>query len=206
MRKLIVFLIAFCSVAALFTACDNTKTYAEKLADEREAIRNFIKQHNITVITEEEFGKDTVTDVSKNEYVLFSNGLYMQIVNRGEGDTIKSRDEIVVRFVEHDVLTGDTTNFNVNMPGTKYEDYASYYNKPDVFNYTVSGSTVYGQFTEGMMNYMYGTQVPAGWLYPLTYIRNDAHVKVIVPSKLGIQTAKANAYPYFYDLRKIHIN
>ena len=32
-----------------------------------------------------------------------------------------------------------------------------------------------------------------------------AHVKLIVPSKMGHQTAMQYVYPYFYDIRKYQI-
>ena len=56
----------------------------------------------------------------------------------------------------------------------------------------------------GGMYYYYGsTTVPAGWLAALAYIRDGAHVKLIVPHKMGHDRALSNVYPYFYDLRKI---
>ena len=49
------------------------------------------------------------TDTTKNEYVAFSNGVYMQIVDKGivtdkpENDSIKNNIIVAVRFVEHDI-------------------------------------------------------------------------------------------------------
>ena len=34
-------------------------------------------------------------------------------------------------------------------------------------------------------------------------MRNNAHVRLIVPSKMGHSYAMQNVYPYYYDLRKI---
>ena len=39
------------------------------------------------------------------------------------------------------------------------------------------------------MRLAYGTSVPAGWLVALKYVRDRAHVKLIVPSKMGQQTS-----------------
>ncbi|WP_321333468.1 DUF4827 domain-containing protein [uncultured Bacteroides sp.] len=195
MKKLTLLFIALLSVGALFQACDNTKTYADMLADEKDAINAFIKDNNIKVISQAEFEKDTVTDLATNEYVGFSNGVYMQIVDRGEGDTVKSRDVILVRFMEYDILQKDTTSVsNYDTDGWV-----------DAFNYTASGTTVSGQFTEGNMLSAYGGNVPAGWLIPLKYIRDRAHVKLIVPSKMGHTVASQYTYPYFYDIRKFQI-
>lgn len=43
---------------------------------------------------------------------------------------------------------------------------------------------------------------PAGWLVPMPYIRNRAHVRLIVPSKMGHQAAMQNVYPFYYDIKK----
>ena len=51
----------------------------------------------------------------------------------------------------------------------------------------------------------HGSSVPAGWLVALNYIRDGAHVKLIVPSKMGHQNAMQQVYPYYYDIHKLQI-
>ena len=51
----------------------------------------------------------------------------------------------------------------------------------------------------------HGSSVPAGWLVALNYIRNGAHVKLIVPSKMGQSDAMRDVHPYYYDLHKLQI-
>lgn len=206
MKKLtLLFLFSLvCGIA--FQACDNTKTYAEQLADEKKAIKKYIEKENINVISVEEFEKDTITDVKKNEYVLFPEGLYMQIVDRGNGDTIQNRKMITVRQMEYDIMNKDTTN-------ASNFDVAP---QPDDFYYTISGSSIYGQFDKGswLPNFYakYVTsssemlKVPTGWLIPLRYIKDNAHVKLIVPSKIGHAYAMQYVYPYYYDLRRIQVS
>mgnify|MGYP000349755906 CR=1 FL=1 len=55
-------------------------------------------------------------------------------------------------------------------------------------------------FTQGYMLIYHGSSVPAGWLVALNYIRNGAHVKLIVPSKMGQSDAMRDVHPYYYDL------
>lgn len=202
MKKLIFLFFSLLASTFVFQACNDSKTYAEMLEDEKKAINRFISENNITVISVDDFEKDTITKCPPygNEYVRFSNGVYMQIVKRGEGDTIRDRSIVSVRFMEYDILEGDTTG-------------ASNYYMPevlDVFDYTEYGTTMYGQFRDesySMLAYFYNTtQVPTGWLVPLRYIKNDAHVKVIVPSKVGHTHAMNYVYPYYYDLRHILIH
>ena len=209
MKKLILLFFALLTVGQFFQACDDTKTYAEMLEEEKDAVNAFIKERKIKVISQAEFeAQDSTTNLERNEYVAFSNGVYMQIVNKGAkslADTFRTNNLILVRFMEVDILQNDTTTTsNVNNP------YPSRNLYPDGFRYTESGLNVYGQFIleAGLGANMYGdygTSVPAGWLIPLKYVRDSASVRIIVPSKLGHQNAQQYVYPYFYDITKLTI-
>ena len=178
------------------------------LDEEKDAVNAFIKKHDIRTISESDFEANGYkTDTTKNEYVAFSNGVYMQIVDKGivtdkpENDSIKNNNIVAVRFVEHDIKANDTTCFNVVLPG--FENYPNYYTYPDVFRYVDNGTSVAGVFTEGSMYAKYGTtDVPPGWLLALKYVTNYDHVRMIVPSKMGHQSANQYVNPYFYDIRK----
>ena len=202
MKKLTLFFLALFAVSFAFQACDNTKTYAEMLDDEKDAIKAFIKDSNIVVISQSEFyARDSTTDVSKNEYVQLASGVYMQIVDKGSSnpaDTIKPNDVILVRFEERGLMAVD---------GVK--SYLSNLNDPtlvDEFKYTVTSSSIAGIFTKGYMYLSYGTSVPAGWLVALSYVRDGAHVKLIVPSKMGQKKAMQQVYPYYYDIHQIQVS
>ena len=200
MKKILPFIFALMAISAIFCACDETKTYAEKMEEEDDAIEAFIRDSSITVISQSEFyANDSVTDVSKNEYVQLSSGVYMQIVDKGSenlADTIRPNEVVLVRFSEYSLFDKMVTVSNLETPYMV-----------DEFRYTVTSSSIAGIFstgTVGAMYYYYGsTTVPAGWLAALAYIRDGAHVKLIVPHKMGHDRALSNVYPYFYDLRKI---
>ena len=198
MKKLTLFFLSILICSIAFQSCDDSKTYAEMLQDEKDAINAFIKENKIKVISQSEFYKnDSVTNVNENEYVQLASGVYMQIVDKGsenEADTIKKDDKILVRFMEYNVMDKDTTLSNINVAEVV-----------DEFNYTVTSSSIAGIFTQGYMLNVYGKAVPAGWLVPLIYVRDMAHVKIIVPSKMGHETAMQNVTPYFYDIRKYQI-
>ena len=62
-----------------------------------------IEKEDIKVISFEQFQEqDSTTNVKDNEFVLFSdNGVYMQIVEKGNGDVLKDgRYEVLARYVE----------------------------------------------------------------------------------------------------------
>lgn len=199
MKKLILFLFILLSASFAFQACDDTKTYAEMLEEEDDAIADFINKEGIKVISQTEFfDNDSVTDVEKNEFVQLSSGVYMQIVDKGSdnpADTVKNNDLVLVRFMEYSLLDKDTTLSNLSIPYMV-----------DEFKYTVSSSSIAGIFTQGLMYSWYDyTAVPAGWLVPLPYVRDRAHVRLIVPSKMGHQGAMQYVYPYYYDITKYQI-
>lgn len=200
MKKIFAFIYSLMALTIIFYACDDTKTYAEMMEEEDNAIEEFIRDSSITVISQSQFyANDSVTDVSKNEYVQLASGVYMQIVNKGSvnlADTIRPNEEVLVRFSEYSLFDKQITISNLDLPYMV-----------DRFRYVVSSSSIAGIFSTedvGAMYYYYGsTTVPAGWLAALAYIRDGAHVKLIVPHKMGHDTALSGVEPYFYDIRKI---
>ena len=219
MKKLVFLFLSLLTAGSLFQACDNSKTYAEMLEDEKNAVNKFIKDNDIRVISLEEFERDTITASKEagngyDEYVAFSNGVYMQIVDRGgkedkdgvevinEVDTFANNNIICTRYVEKDMMTGEVTCFNV--PLEEWMDVPDYYKFPLTFRYVQNASTVYGIVLSGSLDYDllwvnqgYGTAIPSGWLIALPYLRNNAHVRLIVPSKMGHTLAQQYVNPYF---------
>lgn len=198
MKKLVYSLIAFVVIGSLFAACDDTETYADMKEKEREVIEAFIKSEGIKVISLDQFEEqDSTTDVSKNEYVLFKdNGVYMQIVRKGEGSPIADgeRAEVIARYYEVNIKEGDT--LTGNLYDASNPDYLTIENKSG--NYS-------GSFTSGYMYSAYGSSVPSGWLIPMPYInigRKDpiAKVRLIVPHSEGQSTATSYVYPCFYEI------
>lgn len=210
--NLLFFLLLVAGVA--FQGCSRKyKTYAERLEDEREAIKLFISRQDINVISFDQFiAQDSTTNVSRNEYVLLeSNGVYMQIINQGEGKKAETGDQILVRFNEMDVASGDT------ILSSYFPTYQFPYNPAqyvDEFRYTKTTSSSSGTFVAetansyGVMGLTYGTAVPEGWLYPLNYIKlgrntaSIAKVRLIVPFQKGPQYLNSqNAYlTLYYEL------
>ena len=75
---------------------------------------------------------------------------------------------------------------------------------------TFSGSIDLEMVPHSLMNSTYGdTNVPAGWLKPLEYVRvgpqtdsetRIAKVRVVIPHSSGQSHAKSLVYPCFYEL------
>lgn len=194
---------AFCAIL-MATACHDTETYADQKDRERTAISKFIAERGIRVITESEFKRDTLTDVSRNEFVLFENtGVYMQIVRKGCGEKVKPGETVNVlcRFDERNLLVDSLGLSNNNI---------SYASLPDKFAVTNTLGTFTASFLSGVMMSAYGTtSVPAGWLIPLSYINvgrvtkegeEIARVNIIVPHSQGTSYALSNVIPYYYEI------
>ena len=198
MKKFIYLLLAVMAFGSFFAACDDTETYADMKEKEREAIDAFIKSEGIKVISLEQFEEqDSTTDVSKNEYVLFKdNGVYMQIVRKGEGAPIADgeRAEVIARYYEVNIKEGDT------LTGNLYDA-----SNPDFLTIENKSGNYSGSFTSGYMYSAYGSSVPSGWLVPMPYLnigRKEpiAKVRLIVPHSEGQSTATSYVYPSFYEI------
>ena len=211
MKKLIFLFLSVIAAGSLFQACDNSKTYAEMLEDEKNAVNKFIKDSAINVISLEEFERDTITDLSRNEYVAFSNGVYMQIVDRGNEDdpedAFANNNVICARYLEKNIASNELTCFNVVLP--EYINASDYYRSPLTFRYVNENSSAYGIVLSTPLDYdylrtanSYGTAIPGGWLLALPYLRDNAHVRLIIPSKMGHSISQQNVIPYYYDIWK----
>ncbi len=201
----------------MFVSCDDDETYADQKRHESEAINSFIKNGAletldddtilyvppIKVISQKVFeAQDSVTDVSKNEYVLLSStGVYMQIVNKGVGEKLKHGQTVSIlnRYIEYNIM-GDSI-FSLN---DKVNGYVANNDKMTVTN---TYGVFSGSFVSGVMMTMHGySYIPEGWLIPLAYINltrdlaNIAKVRLIVPHTSGTSDASSNVIPFFYEI------
>ena len=211
--------------AGILASCSDDQTYAEQKEKERGAINGFLNRHiliydnedqllldvgNINVISEQQFyAQDSMTNVERNEYVLFGNtGVYMQIVRQGAGERLQSGQtkHIIARYFEFNILRDSIQSSSINL---------YYHTTPDIMDVTNSYGTFTASFNTsynggGAMYRTYGSkEVPAGWLVPFSYIRigrqqdGDDHiakVRLIVPHTQGTSDARNSVYPCFYEI------
>ena len=210
MKKLIItFSLIF--AIGIMASCRDQETYADQKKRETSAINQYIADSAVSVISEAQFiANDYVTDVEKNEFVLFeSSGVYMQIIRQGCGEKIKSGEtaQVLCRFTEWNLLTDSITLTN----NILY--YASVVDKMTVTN-TLGSFTASFDSSSSLMYGVYGTSnsstaVPTGWLVPLTYINvgrpkkegeEIAKVKLIIPHSEGHLYASQNVTPSLYEI------
>ena len=212
MKKILFALIALVGVVVV-ASCDDTETYAEQRDRENAAIRRFINENGIDVITEAEFkAQDSTTNVGgedkskDNEFVLMkTSGVYMQIVREGCGEKIQNGEttDVLCRFTERNMLTDSIQLTN---------DILAFASIPEKMNVTNTNGTFTASFDQNsslMYTFYRSASVPSGWLIPLNYIKvgrqssydgEIAKVNLIVPSTQGHQSASSNVYPCYYTI------
>lgn len=200
MRKFFLSILLLLVTCVLFEACKDNESYADQLEKEKKAIKAFIKDSSITVINQEQFFKQDSMTLKEKEYVQLASGVYMHIVDKGSknpADTVKNNDFVLVRFEEY-IIKKDSFYLTCSNTSTPY--------LVDKFRYTNINGQQAGILTSGALYNVYtSTSIPAGWLVALNYIRDGGHVKLIVPSKMGHETAVQYVYPYFYDIKKFQL-
>lgn len=186
--------------ALLFVACEDSLTYSDMKEKERSAVKEFIRENGIKIISYADFvANDSMTDVAKNEFVEIDD-VYMQIVRnpKDAADARKINDgdkrNMLVRYYEYNIQEGDTISSNL---------YASEADEMRVEN---KSGTYSATFTSGMMSTIYGNAVPTGWLTPFNYLcftrskSQLAKVNLIVPHSRGTVTASTYVYPCLYQI------
>lgn len=218
MKSIFSKLLLLLAIMSIATSCTNDDSYAEMRERENKLIKAFVRNGlklkdqdsgaylidmgPIKEISEETFiAQNYTTDVAQNEYVLFKgNGIYMQIVRKGEGEKLANGKTatILCRYLEYNISTGALQSLN--------RDNNTYGHRPDVMTVQNYEGTFDASFTSGVMRDTYNMEkVPPGWLYPLSYINlgrqgENALVRLIVPSTEGQTNANNNVYPCFYEI------
>ncbi len=158
----------------LFLACNDNVTYAEELKVEQKLINDFIKRHDIQVVTQ----MPTEFPWPDNVYFKARSGLYFRLVKEGDnsiiGDSIQSREQIITKYMQYTLgLRADTisTQSTVDLP------------HPHSFDYQ--------NFSEACM----------AWHEAVSYMKySNAEAKLIVPSQIGFPQFIKPATPVGYDL------
>lgn len=156
-------LISIALLLCSLTSCDKQKSLQELLQEEKRAIDRYIKKNGLVILNE--YPSNGV--FGEKEYFKTSDGLYIHVVDSGNGQRATSLvDEVTVRFeYRHDIAVSDTSI-------TDWDELALI--QPYSFTYGLSQSYTVS-----------GSLVCIGWVYPLSYVGEQAVVDLIIPSALG---------------------
>ena len=229
MRKILYVVVSLVAIGMTIWSCDDYEDYSELRDYELSAVSRFVDNPSfgeimgkkINVISEKEFLKDTITDVSKNEFVLFENGVYMQIVRRGCGSVLKNGEKAAVlcRYKEYNINERNDSAVLVSFNDDPVK-YQSLYDKIDVVNNsgTFKKSWSLTEDNTGYQSRLYAyyaskyktsISVPEGWLVPLSYIKlgrpqkdgdEIAKVRLIVPHEMGHEVALKGVCAFYYEI------
>ncbi len=179
MKRISYLLLMTILVSLITSSCNNTKTYAEQLNDEKILIADYIKRNKIQVV--KTYPADSVwTDKDGNDiyYLTPASGLYIHMINYGDlksSDTLALKDIVVPRYKQYTLGLDSVIISNwstIDFP------------RPNVF--------VYGDLAQTCQAF----QEAASYLK-----RNDTEAKLIVPSKLGFNDNLTSVTPLGYDLK-----
>lgn len=180
MRKYTIMAALVAALAFVFSACDNTKSYAELLSEEDMYVNNFLAD-NIVVL---DIPADTVFEYGPDApyYRLDDDGmLYMQVLDPGtKGNKVEYNEQIYFRYTRYALSAysdgklpvGDGNNITLSPAWFRYA------------NYSIQSSFTWG----------YGVQ------YPLIYLPVDCEVNIVIKSQMGPYEEQAYVQPYLWHL------
>ncbi|MBR6758347.1 MAG: DUF4827 family protein [Bacteroidaceae bacterium] len=174
-------IIALVACIILATSCDDTKSYAELLDEENDAVEKFLESQ--TVI--EEIPADNMFIVGEDApyYKLDEDGyVYMQVLHWGDGEMAQYNEVVFFRYSRINLLTW--AEGVDQLPSGNDSELSKAYS----FNF---------QNTELNSTTQYGKGVQQ----PLYYVPLNSRVNLIVKSKAGSLNDLTSVIPYLYNIR-----
>ena len=175
MKNKILGIVSIAVVFCISFSCNEGKNLQELLQEERKAIDRYIVMNDLVVLKEYPKGRN----FKDNEYFRTDDGLFLQVVDSGNGKRVKSLDEVSVRFdylqYVKEAVQGIET---VTPPPNPYDPYTFVYGIPQTY------SAVY--------------PMSQAWVIPLLYVGEEAVLNIIVPSTIGSSYDYSNVLPVVY--------
>lgn len=181
------FNILLIACAALLTlSCSKTKSFTDMLKDEKKAINKLIARDGIEVL--KDFPKDTV--FGENQFVVLDNGVYMNIVDRGNDERAVLNKTVILSRFTADFFTLDSTvisNYGPHSNGTPPVEFVYGSIQASGTPTTQFESILYSLVSEGMQ-------------IGLQYVGHKGKVKLIVPFKVGSYDDQNAGRPVYYEI------
>ncbi|MGV8964084.1 MAG: DUF4827 family protein [Candidatus Saccharimonadaceae bacterium] len=169
MRKNIIVLLISIVAIGVFASCNKSKTYAQRLNDEKKAIELFIDKNDIKVL--KEYPKDSVFQANEF-YFDTTSGVYYNVVDSGNGRRIMMGEELYVRFKGLKYLSSNDTSTYSNINSLQ----------PEILVY---GNTL--------------TYSSTAWVAPLRNVGHLGRVKLIVPFTMGLASDNQSYKTAYYE-------
>lgn len=166
-----------------FMSCSDSKSYSELLNDEKKNINAFLANQKVINYVP----ADSVFEYGENApyYRMDDEGnVYMQVLDPGNGERPETDEVIYFRYTrydlsnyaESDTLPAGSGNANdMELSATWFR----------LNNYSITASSQYGP----------GIQLP------MTYLKYNAKVNIVVKSQYGLTSEISYVNPFLYNIR-----
>lgn len=183
MKKIIGFTLLIVCIGLIFGSCSSGMSYSDYVKREKKRINNFKAEHDIVVLPD--YPSDGV--FKDNEYYLDPSGVYIHVIDSGNGTRAENGAQVYFRFTGASTLPlaeSDTVNLSSLSP------------LPLQFSYGVT--TTYTSLNTSDVGYYY---LSPSMATPLKYVGEGAVVSLIVPFKgtIGSSYQNSSYTTFFYD-------
>lgn len=166
MRKITGLLLFVVCIGFVLGACSKGESYSDRVKKERKLINNFIAERDIVVL--DSYPANGV--FKSNEYYRDASGVYINVVDSGNGTRANKGAQVFFRFI------GASSLPYVDSVAVNLSEISPL---PLQFTYGVT-STYVGLSSTDIPNYRY---LSPGITDPLKYVGEGAVVRLIVPFK-----------------------
>lgn len=169
--------------AFAISSCSDSKSYAELLRDENQAVNLFLSQHRVI----DEIPADTVFETGPNApyYRIDDEGnVYMQVLEKGTDEKPEKGDRVYFRYMRYNLFYYEVGKDNTDLGAGNMNDMSS---TPTFF--------IYDDFSIED-SYQYGT----GIQMPLEFLGYNSKVSLVIKSQDGPAGDMTYVIPYLYDI------
>jgi hypothetical protein len=175
-------------IGILLVSCNNTPSYSDRIRAEQRAINKLIASEGLEILTK--YPADGV--FGDNQFVKLDNGLYLNIVDTGNGNhAVKYKTKILMRCSgKYLTVDGsDTTNYRFSLFTNSYGPIEFTY------GYAESSMVSYDYYTYSPYSHQLGIGIDSA----VAYVGENGIVKLIVPFDLGSSYQISEYTPMYYD-------
>lgn len=179
MRKIANLLFAIISIGLIFGSCSKSLSYSDYVKKERNLIQDFKSEKDLVFL--QDYPSDGV--FKSNEYYLDPSGVYINVVDSGNGKRAKANAQVYFRF------SGAST-----LPLAESDTVTS----PLPLSFYYGVTSTYTSTNSSSIGYYY---LSPGIVVPLQYVGENAIVRLIIPFVNSIGSTSQNAYyaTYYFD-------
>ncbi|MDE5651106.1 MAG: DUF4827 domain-containing protein [Duncaniella sp.] len=179
------FIIPILSVITFaLSSCSDSKSYAEMLTDENQAVNVFLSQHRVI---DEIPTENTVFEVGEDApyYRLDpESNVYMQVLALGDQEKVEKDSKVYFRYTRYNLFYYVVGADNTLIGAGNADDMSSAALYFIYGNETISESTQYG----------------TGIQLPLDYLGYNSRVNIVIKSQAGPTADLTYVIPYLYTI------